>query len=37
MVEIKYLSDEAPNNLFIGVEFELYEGPKMVARGIIVS
>lgn len=37
MAEIKYLSDEAPNNLFIGVEFELYEGTKLVARGIVVS
>ena len=33
---IKYLSDSAPNNLFSGVEFLLYEGAKLVAKGIVL-
>ena len=35
IAEIKYLSEEAPDNLIKNVEFELYEGNKMVAKGII--
>lgn len=34
--EIEYLSDEAPDNLKRGVEFELYEGPKLVAMGVVL-
>jgi len=34
--EVKYLSEKAPDNLNEGVEFELYEGNKMVAKGIIL-
>lgn len=33
---IEYLSDNAPDNLSVGVEFVLYEGPKMVANGIVL-
>ena len=34
--DIEYLSENAPDNLSAGVEFELYEGPKMVANGIVL-
>lgn len=34
--EIKYLSDDAPDNLYKGVEFELYEGSRLVATGVIL-
>lgn len=33
---IEYLSDNAPDNLFEGVEFELFEGKKAVANGIVL-
>lgn len=33
---IEYLSDNAPDNLSVGVEFVLYEGSKMVANGIVL-
>ena len=33
---IHYLSDEAPDNLRKDVEFELYEGSKLVAKGIVL-
>ncbi len=33
---IEYLSGDAPDNLSVGVEFVLYEGPKMVANGIVL-
>ena len=33
---IEYLSDNAPDNLSVGVEFVLYEGAKMVANGIVL-
>ena len=33
---IRYLSDKAPDNLEKDVEFELYEGNKLVAGGIIL-
>ena len=33
---IEYLSNDAPDNLSIGVEFVLYEGPKAVANGIVL-
>ena len=33
---IKYLSDVAPDNLFEGVEFMLYEGKKQVANGVVL-
>jgi len=36
IAEVKYLSAKAPNNLRKDVEFELYEGSKMVAKGIIL-
>ena len=31
-----YLSDMAPDNLWEGVEFMLCEGPKTVARGVVL-
>lgn len=34
---ISYLSEEAPNNLEVGHEFVLYEGPSMVANGVVLS
>ena len=34
--DIEYLSDAAPDNLFVGVEFLLYEGGKKVASGIVL-
>jgi len=37
IAEIKYLSDQAPDNLGKNVEFELYEGNKLVANGIILD
>lgn len=33
---IEYLSDNAPDNISVGVEFVLYEGSKMVANGIVL-
>ena len=33
---IEYLSDVAPDNLSVGVEFMLYEGKKTVASGIVL-
>lgn len=36
IAELKYLSDSAPNNLHSADRFCLYEGPKIVARGIIL-
>ena len=36
IAEVWYLSDKAPDNLFKGVEFELFEGKKLVAKGIIL-
>ena len=33
---IEYLSDVAPDNLSVGVEFALYEGRKKVANGIVL-
>lgn len=32
---IEYLSDAAPDNLSVGVEFMLFEGRKTVASGIV--
>ena len=34
---LHYLSEEAPNKLVLGYEFDLYEGPKKVATGRIVE
>lgn len=36
IAEIKYLFENAPQNLHRGVEFELYEGSKLVANGIVL-
>lgn len=36
IAEIKYLFENAPDNLHKGVEFELYEGSKLVATGIVL-
>ena len=36
IAEVRYLSEKAPDNLNKGVEFELYEGSKLVATGIIL-
>ncbi len=33
---MEYLSDVAPDNLSVGVEFILYEGKKAVASGIVL-
>ena len=33
---MEYLSDLAPNNLAKGVEFVLYEGKRLVAKGIVL-
>lgn len=33
---MEYLSDVAPDNLSVGVEFMLYEGEKTVARGVVL-
>ena len=33
---MEYLSDVAPDNLFTGVEFMLYEGKKKVASGVVL-
>ena len=35
--KLTYLSDNAPKNLFLNTEFELYEGAKLVATGIIIE
>lgn len=35
--EVRYLSLLAPDNLFIGTEFELFEGKSHVANGTIMS
>lgn len=32
--EVEYLSDMAPDNLTCGVEFELFEGSKLVGKGV---
>lgn len=34
---LRYLSDSAPDNLTPEVEFSLYEGPKLVAEGILLQ
>ncbi|MCH4202443.1 MAG: hypothetical protein LKF69_01570 [Bacilli bacterium] len=34
--DVFYLTDDAPDNLRKDVEFELYEGNKLVANGIIL-
>lgn len=36
IAEVRYLAIEAPDNLYKGVEFELYEGNNLVANGIII-
>ena len=36
IAEIRYLSEKAPDNLGTDVEFELYEGTKLVANGIVL-
>lgn len=36
LANMEYLSDIAPNNLAKGIEFALYEGPKMVAQGTVL-
>lgn len=36
IADVCYLSDEAPNNLEKGFEFDLYDGNKLVASGIIL-
>lgn len=38
LAEINYLNrDNAPNNLYVGCKFELYEGAKKVATGLITD
>jgi hypothetical protein len=34
---IRYLSENAPDNLKEGVEFGLFEGNKLVAKGVILK
>jgi len=36
IAEIRYLSENAPNNLDKGVEFDLFEGVRKVASGIVL-
>ena len=36
IAEIKYLFENAPDNLHKDVEFELYEGSKLVGKGIVL-
>ena len=36
IAEIHYLFDSAPDNLYKGIEFGLYEGTKLVANGIVL-
>ena len=36
LADIQYLSDEAPDNLAKDTEFQLYEGTKLVATGIVL-
>ena len=35
IAEVYYLVVEAPDNFKVGAEFELFEGNKLVAKGII--
>lgn len=38
IAEVRYLVDEAPHELLMrGVRFELYEGKKCVARGVVTT
>ena len=38
VAEVRYLVDEAPHELLLlGARFELYEGKKCVAHGVIIS
>ncbi|MHB1422454.1 MAG: hypothetical protein ACYC3I_04495 [Gemmataceae bacterium] len=38
IAEVRFLVDEAPHELLLlGARFELYEGKKCVARGVIIS
>jgi len=37
LAEVRYLSLQAPDNLLIGTEFELFEGKSHVANGTIMS
>lgn len=36
LAHMEYLSDVAPNNLSVGVEFMLYEGKRNVASGVVL-
>ena len=36
IAEVYYLVEEAPDNLEKGIEFDLFEGNKLVAKGIIL-
>lgn len=36
LCHMEYLSDVAPDNLYAGVEFMLYEGNKVVAKGVVL-
>lgn len=36
VAEVNYLSEKAPNELVKGYEFDLYDGKKLVAQGIIL-
>jgi len=36
LANIQYLSDDAPDNISMGVEFSLYEGRKLVASGVVL-
>jgi hypothetical protein len=37
LAEVRYLSLLAPDNLYIGIEFELFEGKRHVANGTIMN
>ena len=36
IAEIQYLADNAPDNLHEGIQFDLYEGAKVVATGVVI-
>ena len=35
--KIQYFSEKAPNNLFPGIKFMMYEGYRLVANGIVLE
>jgi len=37
LASVKFLSPDAPDRLYSGATFELYEGPKCIARGEVIA